>query len=80
MIYTMSGKVRQDFATVGMEILTGGASEELVYSAVGETLKAYGVEDVAPEIQELIAIYHYNLAIREAMVGIMAETIEELEN
>ena len=40
MIYAMSGKVRQDFATVGMEILTGGASEELVYSAVGETLKA----------------------------------------
>lgn len=75
----MSEEVRQDFATIGMQILTGEVSEELVYSAIGETLKVFGVEDVAPEIKELLAMYHYNLAIREAMVGIMAETIEELE-
>ena len=79
MKYAMSEEVRQDFATIGMQILTGEVSEELVYSAIGETLKVFGVEDVAPEIKELLAMYHYNLAIREAMVGIMAETIEELE-
>lgn len=79
MKYAMSEEVRQDFATIGMQILTGEVSEELVYSAIGETLKACGVEDVAPEIKELLAMYHYNLAIREAMIGIMAETIEELE-
>lgn len=79
----MTDKERQELATIGIELITGGITEDVIKQAVIDSyvsLRAkLSAEQLEYELLDTIAELYTLLAVREATIGAMAEVIDELE-